>query len=80
MINIKYHHKIFERFYRLVGKDKQTYSGFGFELFIANPIFEGPQDFVIVNSEMDKGLKFIFTLYYATHNNLHNGKITDHPS
>ena len=57
--------KIFERFYRVDGKNEETFSGFGIGLFIANTIIEKHQGTILINSEIDKGSEFIFTLNIA---------------
>ena len=58
--------KIFERFYRVDGKNEETFSGFGIGLFIANTIIEKHRGTILINSEMGKGSEFIFTLNIAT--------------
>ena len=58
--------KIFERFYRVDGKNEDTFSGFGIGLFIANSIIEKHSGTISINSEINKGSEFIFTLNIAT--------------
>ena len=62
--------KIFERFYRVGGKNEQTFPGFGIGLFIAHSIIEKHHGTVVINSEINKGSEFIFTLNIAPQNNL----------
>jgi PAS domain S-box-containing protein len=54
--------KIFERFYRVEGKNELTYPGFGIGLFIASEIIERHDGTIQVKSEKDKGSVFTFTL------------------
>ena len=46
-IEEKDHEKIFDRFYRVGGKNEQTYPGFGIGLFIAKSIIERHQGFIL---------------------------------
>ena len=62
--------KIFERFYRVSGKNEQTYPGFGIGLFIAKAIIEKHHGFITIESEKGKGSVFTFTLPISTENNL----------
>lgn len=55
-------HKIFERFYRVAGKDEKTFPGFGIGLFIVNEIISKHNGKVWVESEKDKGSKFYISL------------------
>jgi PAS domain S-box-containing protein len=64
-IDKKYHEKIFERFYRVEGKEEQTYPGFGIGLFIANEIIQRHDGFINLASEKGKGSVFTFTLPVA---------------
>jgi signal transduction histidine kinase len=54
--------RIFERFYRVEGKNELTYPGFGIGLFIASEIVQRHQGTIQVKSEKDKGSVFTFTL------------------
>jgi signal transduction histidine kinase len=61
-IDKKFHHKIFERFYRVEGKSEQTYPGFGIGLFIASEIVHRHLGTISVESEKGKGSVFTVTL------------------
>jgi PAS domain S-box-containing protein len=54
--------KIFERFYRVEGKDEKTFPGFGIGLFIVREIVELHGGKVWVNSELNKGSTFYVSL------------------
>jgi signal transduction histidine kinase len=54
--------KVFERFYRVSGKNETTFSGFGIGLFIAKEIIERHDGTISVESEMGLGSTFSFTL------------------
>lgn len=54
--------KIFQRFYRVAGKDEKTFPGFGIGLFIAAQIIQRHNGKIGVNSEPGKGSVFYFTL------------------
>jgi PAS domain S-box-containing protein len=54
--------KIFERFYRVEGKDEKTYPGFGIGLFIVREILELHGGKVWVSSELNKGSTFFVSL------------------
>lgn len=54
--------KIFERFYRVSGKNEEMYSGFGIGLFIASQIIERHHGKILVESELGKGSVFTFVL------------------
>lgn len=54
--------KIFERFYRVEGKNEKTFPGFGIGLYIAAEIIRKHKGTIGVNSEMGKGSTFYFTL------------------
>ncbi|HSM63954.1 MAG TPA: HAMP domain-containing sensor histidine kinase, partial [Gillisia sp.] len=58
--------KIFKRFYRVSGKNEETYSGFGIGLFLAKDIIERHNGTVLVKSKKGKGSEFIFTLNAIT--------------
>jgi PAS domain S-box-containing protein len=61
-ITAKDHRKIFERFYRVQGKDEQTFPGFGIGLFIVQEIIGRHHGQTWVESEKDKGSVFYFSL------------------
>ncbi len=54
--------KIFTRFYRVDGKNEETFSGFGIGLFLVNEIIERHNGTIKVKSKKGKGSEFIFTL------------------
>nr|WP_294896373.1 PAS domain S-box protein [uncultured Pedobacter sp.] len=54
--------KIFERFYRVEGKNEKTFPGFGIGLYIASEIIKKHQGEIGVYSEIGKGSTFYFTL------------------
>jgi PAS domain S-box-containing protein len=56
------HKKIFERFYRVSGKDEKTFPGFGIGLFIVHEIIQLHQGKIWVESEKNKGAVFYFSL------------------
>jgi PAS domain S-box-containing protein len=53
---------LFKRFYRVSGKDEQTYSGFGIGLYLAKEIIGRHDGQIRVKSKKGKGSEFIFTL------------------
>lgn len=53
---------IFNRFFRVPGKNEDTYSGFGIGLYLSQQIVERHNGEIIVNSELGQGSEFIFTL------------------
>jgi len=53
---------IFTRFYRVDGKNEETYSGFGIGLYVVNEIIERHKGKIKVNSKKGIGSEFIFTL------------------
>ncbi len=67
-INKKDHEKIFERFYRVEGKEEKTFSGFGIGLFIAKSIIERHNGSITIESEKGKGSIFTFILPMAAGN------------
>ena len=54
--------KIFNRFYRVEGRNEQTFSGFGIGLYVAAEIIKRHNGSVWVVSEKDKGAAFYFSL------------------
>ncbi len=54
--------KIFERFYRVAGKDEKTFPGFGIGLFIVNEIMLLHTGKLWVHSQKEKGSTFFFSL------------------
>lgn len=54
--------KIFERFYRVEGKDEKTYPGFGIGLFISSEIIQRHHGKIGVSSEPGKGSVFYFSI------------------
>jgi two-component system CheB/CheR fusion protein len=54
--------QIFKRFYRVSGKDEETYAGFGIGLFLAKEIVERHEGSIAVKSKKGNGSEFIFTL------------------
>jgi PAS domain S-box-containing protein len=61
-INPEEQNKIFNRFYRVEGRNEQTFSGFGIGLFVAAEIIKRHNGRVWVESEKDRGAAFYFTL------------------
>ncbi|MFH1450212.1 MAG: GAF domain-containing sensor histidine kinase, partial [bacterium] len=54
--------KMFESFYQIDMSDKREYEGLGLGLAIVKKIIENSGGTIKVNSEKDKGSKFVFTL------------------
>ena len=54
--------KIFQRFYRVAGKDEKTFPGFGIGLFIAAEIIQRHEGKIGVNSKPGNGSVFYFSL------------------
>ena len=61
-IEEKDHEKIFERFYRVGGKEEQTFPGFGIGLFIAKEIIQRHDGIIGLVSQKGKGSIFTFKL------------------
>lgn len=61
--------KIFQRFFRVSGKNEKTYPGFGIGLFIAAEIIERHNGQIWVESELGKGSVFSFSLPLHKKNN-----------
>ncbi len=56
---------IFKRFYRVSGKNEETFSGFGIGLFLVNEIVQRHNGSIDVKSKKGEGSEFIFTLNTA---------------
>jgi PAS domain S-box-containing protein len=56
------HNKIFERFYRVDGKNEKNFSGFGIGLFITKQIIERHKGTISVESVNGQGSTFMFSL------------------
>ena len=54
--------RIFERFYRVSGKNEETFPGFGIGLFIVKDILNRHNGNIWVESEKESGSKFYFSL------------------
>lgn len=67
-IDKKNHKNIFKRFYRIGGKDEETYSGFGIGLYLAKEIIERHNGSITVKSKKGKGSDFCFILSEALEN------------
>ncbi len=61
-INLEDQKNIFERFFRVTGKDEQTYTGFGIGLFLAKEIMTRHKGNIRVESEKGKGSLFTFSV------------------
>ena len=61
-INLEDQQNIFERFFRVSGKDEKTYSGLGIGLFLAKEIMVRHDGDIKVKSEKGKGSLFTFSL------------------
>lgn len=68
------HKKIFDRFYRVEGKNEDTYPGFGIGLFLSRDVIQKHDGDIIVSSEKGKGFVFTFTLPAVDQNRNENGK------
>lgn len=55
-----YQKKVFEKFYRVQGKNEETFPGFGIGLFIASEIIKKHNGKIWVESELGKGSTFYF--------------------
>ncbi|MDQ6904317.1 MAG: PAS domain-containing sensor histidine kinase [Bacteroidota bacterium] len=64
-INKNDHEKIFERFYRVEGRNEKTFPGFGIGLFIANEIIQRHHGKIGVTSEPGKGSTFYFEIPFV---------------
>ncbi|MFD1095945.1 ATP-binding protein [Salegentibacter chungangensis] len=54
--------KIFRRFYRVEGKNKNTYAGFGIGLYLSSQIIKRHNGEISVDSKEGEGSEFTFTL------------------
>ena len=54
--------KVFERFFRVEGKDRETLSGLGLGLFISSEIIQRHEGAIGVESRVGEGSDFYFTL------------------
>ena len=61
-ISKKDRERIFERFYRVEGKNEKTFPGFGIGLFIASEIIKRHNEKINVRSEPGKGSVFSFSV------------------
>lgn len=61
-ISLENQKKIFDRFFRVEGKNEKTFPGFGIGLYIAAEIIRKHNGNIGVNSEIGKGSTFYFTL------------------
>ena len=61
-IDVDDHDKIFERFYRVQGKNEKTYPGFGIGLFIVKEIISDHKGRIWVESKKNEGSVFYFSL------------------
>lgn len=61
-ISKKDRERIFERFYRVEGKNEKTFPGFGIGLFIASEIIKRHNGKINVRSEPGKGSVFSFSV------------------
>lgn len=64
-IEKNFQRKIFERFYRVEGKNEKTFPGFGIGLFIASEIIRRHKGNIGVESEPGEGSRFYFSLPLA---------------
>ena len=60
-INLEDQQNIFARFFRVSGKDEQTYSGLGIGLYLAKEIMLRHKGDIRVESEKGKGSLFTFS-------------------
>ena len=61
-ISTKEQKKVFNRFYRVEGRNEQTFSGFGIGLYVAAEIIKRHEGQIWVSSEKGKGASFCFAL------------------
>jgi signal transduction histidine kinase len=54
--------KIFERFYRVQGKDENTFPGFGIGLFVVQEIIKRHNGKTWLESQKNKGSTFYFSI------------------
>ncbi|GCE46112.1 PAS domain S-box-containing protein [Thermosporothrix hazakensis] len=58
----EHHHNIFDRFYRVIDSEEQTYPGLGIGLYITRTIIERHEGQLWLESQKDKGSTFYVTL------------------
>ena len=58
----EYHHKIFERFFRITDMDEKTYPGMGIGLFLSQEIISRHNGKLWVESVKGRGATFYFSL------------------
>jgi PAS domain S-box-containing protein len=58
----EYHHKVFERFFRVTDADEKTFPGMGIGLFLSHEIISRHNGKLWVESEKGKGSTFYFSL------------------
>ena len=61
--------KVFDRFYRVDGKRKETFPGLGLGLYIASEIIKRQNGRLFVNSEEGQGSTFCVELPVVMNNN-----------
>ncbi|MCJ8209165.1 PAS domain-containing sensor histidine kinase [Mucilaginibacter sp. RS28] len=64
-INEDEQYKVFNRFYRVEGRNEQTFSGFGIGLYVASEIIRRHEGRIWVSSEKKSGSAFCFALQAA---------------
>jgi len=64
---------LFKRFYRVSGKNEETYSGFGIGLYLAREIMVRHDGHIRVNSKKGEGSEFTFTLPVHTAADMERG-------
>ncbi len=64
---------IFKQFYRVSGKNEETFTGFGIGLYLAREIVERHNGEVSVKSKIGDGSEFIFTLPVNTNTDTERG-------
>ncbi len=64
-ISKKYHKSIFDKFYRVSEKDTHNYKGLGLGLYYTNQIIKAHEGSITVDSESNKGTKFIIQIPVA---------------
>lgn len=64
-ISKEHQKKIFNRFYRVNDRDKQTYPGLGIGLYISNEIMKQHNGHITIKSRQDRGSTFTFALAHS---------------